>query len=304
MAMSQSDSSAAVVLRGLRERSAVQRAVRGLLRFCKQKPLGAAGGVLVLLLVFTAIFAPVLAPYDPLKQDLTKGLLPPGGKHLLGTDNIGRDILSRIIYGSQLSLMAGLGAVALGVSAGMIIGLVSAYWMGKFDLILQRVMDSLQAFPLIVLALAIVAVMGASVINVIGALGFVLTPGFARVIRGSVLSVKENQYIEAARSLGASDLRIILQHILPNVTAPIIVLVSIYMGAAIIVEASLSFLGAGTPPPTPTWGGMLSGAGRMYFEIAPWLAVFPGVAISLAVLGFNLFGDALRDVLDPRLRGT
>lgn len=304
MAMSQNASSTAVVLRGLRERSALERAVRGLLRFCKQKPLGAAGGFLVLLLIFTALFASVLAPYEPLKQDLTKGLLPPGGAHLMGTDNLGRDVLSRIIYGSQISLMAGIGAVTLGVSAGTVIGLVSAYWMGKLDLILQRVMDSLQAFPLIVLALAIVAVLGASVINVIGALAVVLTPGFARVIRGSVLSVKENQYVEAARALGASDLRIILQHILLNVTAPIIVLVSIYMGSAIIVEASLSFLGAGTPPPTPTWGGMLSGTGRMYFEIAPWLAVFPGVAISLAVLGFNLFGDALRDVLDPRLRGT
>ena len=304
MATRNSSTSEALVLDRLRKRPTVARAIQGLLRFSRQKPLGAAGGLLVVLLLFTAVLAPVLAPHDPYKQDLARGLESMSLEHLMGTDNLGRDMFSRIIYGAQISLVAGVGAVTLGVGAGTIIGLVSAYWMGKVDLILQRIMDSLLAFPLIVLALGIVAVLGASVLNVIWALAVVLTPGFARVIRGAVLTVKENQYVDAARALGASDLRIMVRHLLPNVTAPIIVLVSIYMGSAIIVEASLSFLGAGTPPPTPTWGGMLSGTGRLYFEVAPWLAIFPGVAISLAVLGFNLFGDALRDVLDPRLRGT
>jgi peptide/nickel transport system permease protein len=278
--------------------------VHGTRGFIKKKPLGSVGALIVLLMAFAAATAPIIVPYDPFAIDPLASLEGPSWSHPLGTDPLGRDMLSRIIYGSQASLYVGLMVITFGTGTATVLGMVSGYFMGRFDLLFQRVMDSLMAFPFLVLVLAMVAALGPSIHNVIIALSIVLVPGVARVVRGATLSTKENTYVDAARAIGAGHVRVIFRHIFPNVVASVIVLASIQLGTVIIVEASLSFLGLGTPPPTPTWGGMLSGTGRQYFELAPWLAVFPGLAISLAVLGFNLFGDALRDVLDPRLRGT
>ncbi len=279
-------------------------ALASLWTFGRRKPLGAAGLFLILLLTLMAVFAPLVATHDPEAAIVREGLRTPSFAPLLGTDGLGRDVFSRIVYGAQASLYVGLVAVALGTAFGSLFGLLSGYFGGRFDFALQRVMDMLMAFPMIVLALAILSALGSSLFNVILALSVVLAPSANRVVRSSVLTVRENQYVEAARAIGCGHSRILLLHILPNVAAPIIVLASIPLGLAILVEASLSFLGLGPPPPTPTWGGMLSIEGRRFFERAWWLAVFPGLAISLAVLSFNLFGDALREVWDPRLRGT
>ncbi len=275
-----------------------------LFSFLRRKPLGSFGLLLVALLVFTAVFADLLATHDPETTAVRDRLLGPGPVYYLGTDHFGRDTWSRIVYGSRTSLYVGIFAVAFGTLIGSSLGLISGYFGGTVDALVQRLMDMLLAFPLLILAMTIVAALGPAVTNVVVALAIVITPSTNRVVRGTVLSVKENQYVEAARTVGCRSGRIILLHILPNVAAPIVVLASITLGLAILTEASLSFLGLGPPPPTPTWGGMLSGEGRDYFERQPWLAIWPGVAISLAVLGFNLFGDALRDVLDPRLRGS
>jgi peptide/nickel transport system permease protein len=269
----------------------------------KRKPLGAAAASILLLLVFTAIFADVLAPYDPLLTRPEIRLAPPSWQHPFGTDDIGRDVLSRIIYGTRISLWVGLLAVGIGTVAGTLIGLISGYWEGWLDLGLQRIMDALMTIPGLILALAIVSVLTPNTTNAMLAIAIVIIPGNSRIVRGAVLSAKQNPYVEAARALGCRHLRIIASHILPNVTAPILIIASIWLGNAIFIEASLSFLGLGTQPPTPSWGLMLSSTGRAFMEQAPWLAIFPGLAISLAVLGFNLFGDALRDVWDPKLRG-
>jgi peptide/nickel transport system permease protein len=268
----------------------------------KRKPLGMASASLIVLLVFTAIFANVLAPYDPLSAQPEIRLARPSWEHPFGTDDIGRDVLSRVIYGSRISLWVGLLAVGIGTFAGMIIGLVSGYWEGWLDLGLQRVMDALMAIPGLILALAIVSVLTPSTTNAMLAIAMVIIPGNSRIVRGAVLSAKQNPYVEAAQALGCRHLHIIASHILPNVTAPILIIASIWLGNAILIEASLSFLGLGTQPPTPSWGLMLSSTGRAFMEQAPWLAIFPGLAISLAVLGFNLFGDTLRDAWDPKLR--
>jgi peptide/nickel transport system permease protein len=268
----------------------------------KRKPLGIASAALIALLVFTAIFANVLAPYDPLSAQPEIRLARPSWEHPFGTDDIGRDVLSRVIYGSRISLWVGLLAVGIGTFAGMIIGLVSGYWEGWLDLGLQRVMDALMAIPGLILALAIVSVLTPSTTNAMLAIAVVIIPGNSRIVRGAVLSAKQNPYVEAAQALGCRHLHIIASHILPNVTAPILIIASIWLGNAILIEASLSFLGLGTQPPTPSWGLMLSSTGRAFMEQAPWLAIFPGLAISLAVLGFNLFGDTLRDAWDPKLR--
>jgi peptide/nickel transport system permease protein len=268
----------------------------------KRKPLGIASAALIALLVFTAIFANVLAPYDPLSAQPEIRLVRPSWEHPFGTDDIGRDVLSRIIYGSRISLWVGLLAVGIGTFAGMIIGLVSGYWEGWLDLGLQRLMDALMAIPGLILALAIVSVLTPSTTNAMLAIAVVIIPGNSRIVRGAVLSAKQNPYVEAAQALGCRHLHIIASHILPNVTAPILIIASIWLGNAILIEASLSFLGLGTQPPTPSWGLMLSSTGRAFMEQAPWLAIFPGLAISLAVLGFNLFGDTLRDAWDPKLR--
>lgn len=275
-----------------------------LIDFASRKPLGAFGAIVLASTIFLAIFADVIAPYDPVEIAPAIKLQRPTAAHWFGTDNLGRDILSRIVYGARSSIFVGTIALLMGTVSGTLLGIVSAYLGGKFDLLVQRVVDAVQAFPLLILALAVVAMLGASRFTLIIALAIVIVPGTSRVLRGATLSVKENQYIEAARAIGASSTRIVIQHILPNVTAPIIILASVQLGSTIIVEASLSFLGLGTPPPTPTWGGMLGGTGRQFLIQAPHLAIFPAIAISLAVLGINLLGDGLRDVLDPRLRGS
>src|SRR5919198_1619742 len=268
----------------------------------KRKPLGLASASLIGLLVFTAIFANVLAPYDPLSTQPEIHLAPPSWEHPFGTDDIGRDVFSRVIHGTRISLWVGLLAVGIGTVAGTVIGLISGYWEGWLDLVLQRVMDALMAIPALILALAIVSVLTPSTTNAMLAIAVVIIPGNSRIVRGAVLSAKQNPYVEAAQALGCRHLRIIASHILPNVTAPILIIASIWLGNAILIEASLSFLGLGTQPPTPSWGFMLSSTGRAFMEQAPWLAIFPGLAISLAVMAFNLFGDTLRDAWDPKLR--
>ena len=276
---------------------------RRLITFARTKPLGAIGGLVLLSMMAVAIVAPVISPYDPLMVDYDNKLVPPCTNFLLGTDKFGRDVLSRIIWGTRTSLYVGVLAVVLGKGIGGILGIMSAYLVGKFDLFLQRVMDSLIAFPALILALAMVSALGPSKNNVVIAIALVFVASGCRVVRSAALSVKENQYVEAARAIGCSMWRIMLLHIAPQCVAPFIIVVSVALGSAILMEASLSFLGVGTPPPEPSWGRMLSGEGRSLVETAPWLAVFPGIAISLAVYGINILGDALRDVLDPRLRG-
>ncbi len=285
----------------------LKRQAVGLKRFSRSKPMGAAGLVFVVLIVLAAIFAPVVSPYDPYASNLNENGLPvrlegPGASFPLGTDALGRDVLSRIIYGARISLVVGLGAVALGTLFGALVGLASGYFVGKVDQVLQRVVDTLMAIPAIVLALAVITMLEPGLFNIILVIAIVIAPGTSRVVRGTVLAIKENVYIEAARSIGAGGTRIVFRHILPNVFAPIIVIASIWVGNAIVIEAALSYLGLGTPPPTPTWGGMLALEGRRHLENAPWLALAPGAAISIAVLSVNMLGDALRDVLDPRLR--
>ena len=268
----------------------------------RRKPLGAFSAALLVMIVFTEILADVLAPYDPLETHPEIRLSAPSRTHFFGTDDIGRDVFSRIIYGSRISLWVGLLAVGIGTAAGMVIGLLCGYCEGKLDLITQRVMDAIQAIPALVLALAIVSVLKPSTTNAMLAIAIVIIPGNSRIVRGAVLTAKQNRYVEAAQAMGCRHPRIITSHILPNVTAPILVIASIWLGNAILIEATLSFLGVGTQPPTPSWGLMLSSTGRAFMEQAPWLAIFPGLAISLAVLGFNLFGDTLRDAWDPKLR--
>jgi peptide/nickel transport system permease protein len=273
--------------------------------FSTRKPLGAAGAVLVLILVFIAIFAPLLAPQDPYHVDPVENrYAPPGGELILGGDEVGRDVLSRIIYGTRLSLHVGIFSVTLGIAIGAFLGISSAYVGGKFDLIIQRIVDTLMAFPGLILALAIMAVLGSGVYNVIVALIVVFVPGVTRIVRSQALSIKEMDYVTAARALGCGASRIMLRHILPNTFASLIVLSTITLGWAIIVEASLSFLGAGVPADIPSWGGMLSYSAQRYIKVAPWLIIAPGVAIGVTVFSVNMLGDALRDVLDPRLRGT
>lgn len=276
----------------------------GVKHFLRSQPLGTIGGLIILSMLILAILAPVVAPYDPYELRVEHLFEPPGAQFYLGTDDYGRDVYSRIIYGSRISLYVGVLAVGIGTTTGAFLGLVSGFVGGRTDTIIQRIMDSLLAFPALILALAIVAALGQSTTNVIIAVGVVLMPTAARVIRSSVLSIKENIFIEAGRAIGCNNLRILLVHILPNCAAPYIILATSTLGTAILSEAALSFLGLGTPPPEPSWGTMLSGGAQQYVWKAPWMAIFPGIAISLAVFGFNLFGDALRDVLDPRLRGS
>lgn len=271
------------------------------LDFIRRKPLGALGGIILLFLIIVAIFAPQLAPKDPYRMDSTRILVAPQGG-TLGTDEFGRDLLSRLIWGARISLFVGLMAVGLGTTTGAVLGLVGGYYGGRIDFIIQRVMDTLLAFPMLVLALAMVAALGSSIVNVILALAVVTMPSAARVIRSSVLVIRETTFIEAARAVGVSDMRLIFRHVLPNCLAPFIIMATAGLGSTILSEASLSFLGLGIPPPEPSWGAMLSGTTQRYMYRAPWLAISPGVAISMAVFGFNFLGDALRDILDPRLR--
>ncbi|MEX2220509.1 MAG: ABC transporter permease [Candidatus Rokuibacteriota bacterium] len=275
-----------------------------LTRFCRKKPLGAAGGLIMLLMFLTALLADQLQTYDPIATDAAHTLAPPGGEHWLGSDHLGRDIYSRIVHGARVSLIVGIASALLGSLLGGVIGLLSGYAGGKTDLIAQRVMDILQGLPLLVLALVLSASLGPSIQNVVIAISIPIIPRAARVIRASVLSIREMQYVEAARAVGLRHLRIAFRHILPNTIGPFIVLCTAQLGSAILVEAALSFLGLGVPEPYPSWGRMLSVSAAEYAQKAPWLVMFPGLAISLAVFGSNLLGDALRDTLDPRLRGA
>jgi peptide/nickel transport system permease protein len=270
--------------------------------FARQRPLGAAGAVIVLAMLLVAVTATAIAPYDPLTVDFGAMLSPPSTQHWLGTDAFGRDVLSRLIYGSRTALIVGFGAAFFGATAGAILGVASAYFGGRIDLFLQRVMDVFISFPLIILALAMVAILGNSLPNLITAITIPMIPRAALVIRSSALSVREMPYVDAARAAGFGHSRIILRHMLPNVMAPYLILLSAFLGQAILLEASLSFLGLGVQEPIPAWGLMLRGAAVEFAETAPWMAVFPGLAISLAVFAFNLFGDSLRDALDPRLK--
>jgi peptide/nickel transport system permease protein len=270
--------------------------------FIRQRPLGAVGAGIIVVMVALAASAGLIAPHDPLVNDYAAMLSPPGAGHWLGTDAHGRDVLSRIIYGSRTALMVGLGASLLGATFGSLIGVASAYFGGRIDLIVQRIMDVFFAFPVIILALAVVAVLGTGAGNVILAIATPMVPRCARVVRSSALAVREMPYVDAARASGFGHGRIILRHMLPNVMAPILIMATAFLGEAILLEASLSFLGLGVQEPTAAWGLMLRGAAVEFAETAPWMAIFPGLAISLAVFGFNLFGDSLRDALDPRLR--
>ena len=273
-------------------------------RFLRKKPLGAAGGVLMLVMALTAVFADVLQTHDPIATNAAYTLGAPNAEHWLGTDHLGRDIYSRIVHGARVSLIVGLASTLLGSVLGGLIGLLSGYIGGKTDLIAQRVLDILQGLPLLVLALVMSAALGPAIHNVVIAISIPIIPRAARVIRSSVLSIREMQYVEAARALGVRHLRIAFRHILPNTVGPFIVLCTAQLGSAILVEATLSFLGLGVPEPYPSWGRMLSVSAAEYAQKAPHLVLFPGIAISLAVFGSNLLGDALRDVLDPRLRGA
>jgi peptide/nickel transport system permease protein len=273
-----------------------------ILDFVRRRPLGAIGALIILVMVVLAATAGWIAPYDPLETDYGAMIAAPNAAHWLGTDAFGRDVLSRIIYGSRTALLVGLGAAALGAVFGSLIGVASAYFGGRVDLIVQRVMDVFFAFPVIILALAVVAVLGTGAGNVILAIATPMVPRCARVVRSSALAVREMPYVDAARASGFGHRRIILRHMLPNVMAPILIMSTAFLGEAILLEASLSFLGLGVQEPTAAWGLMLRGAAVEFAETAPWMAIFPGLAISLAVFGFNLFGDSLRDALDPRLR--
>jgi len=272
-------------------------------RLCQRYPLGAIGSFIVFLVVFAAVFADFVAPYDPTTTSAKMSLSPPGSDMLFGGDMMGRDVLSRIIHGARISLAVGIGSTILGGVIGTIIGLMCGYWMGLFDLLIQRIIDMMQALPLLVMALVMAASLGPSLENTIIAISIPLVPQVARVIRSNVLSLRELPFVEAARAVGMSDLRIVFRHILPNTLAPLIVLGTAQLGSAILTEASLSFLGLGVPEPYPSWGRMLSESAAEYVRVAPWLVIFPGIAISAAVFGANLMGDAVRDFLDPRNQG-
>jgi peptide/nickel transport system permease protein len=268
--------------------------------YARRYPLGVIGGFIMSIFVLTALFAGVIAPFDPLTTNARTSLAPPGGTFLIGADMMGRDVLSRIIHGARISLAVAIGATTIGSGLGALLGLASGYIGGWFDLIVQRFAEIMQSLPLLVMALVITASLGPSLGNTIIAISIPLIPNVARVIRSNVLSLRELNYVEAARAVGMSHSRIALRHVLPNTLAPLIVLATAQLGSTILTEASLSFLGLGVPEPYPSWGRMLSESAAEYIRSAPWLVIFPGMAISLVVFGANMFGDALRDILDPR----
>jgi peptide/nickel transport system permease protein len=270
--------------------------------FARARPLGGVGAAVILLMIAAALLANFLAPYDPLENDYGAMLQAPGARHWLGTDSFGRDVLSRLLYGSRTALWVGFGSAFVGTSLGALIGASCAYFGGKVDLLIQRLMDIVLSFPLIVLALVVVAVLGSGVWNVILAISIPMIPRAALVVRSSALALRQMLFVEAALVLGSSHWRIISRHILPNVMAPYLIMLTAFLGQAVLLEASLSFLGLGVAEPVAAWGLMLRGAAVEFAERAPWMALFPGLAISLAVFAFNVFGDSLRDALDPKLR--
>ncbi len=273
------------------------------IRLVKEKPLGTIGGVIVLLMLLTGIFADFLAPerYDEVHP--ADFLSPPSAQYILGTDVIGRDMLSRIIYGARISMIVGLAGASLGVVVATVIGTLSGFIGGKFDMVVQRFVDAIMCFPSLFLYLTIMTLLGRGLVQIILIIGVVRGIRNSRIIRSAVIGIKENVYVEAATAIGAPTRRILFRHIVPNIMAPIIIIFTITMGSMILDEAYLSFLGFGIPPPVPSWGGMLSGQGRQYMIFAPWLAVWPGLALSIVIYGINMLGDAVRDILDPRLRG-
>ena len=272
------------------------------LTFVRRQPLGTFGLLLTLAVMITGLSAELIAPYSPTANDFGAMMEGPSREHLLGTDQFGRDLLSRIIFGARTAMIVGLSSALVGGLVGLVLGVGSAYFGGKTDLVLQRVFDLVMAFPLIILALAVVAIFGTGVQNVIAAITIPLIPRCARVVRSSALAIRDVPYVDAARALGFGHVRIILCHMVPNVMAPFLIMVTAFVGQAVLAEASLSYLGLGVQEPVPAWGLMLQGGAEEYASTAPWIAIFPGVAIVLSVLGVNLFGDALRDTLDPKLR--
>ena len=279
-------------------------AIRFLVRLFRDKPLGAVGFVVCLIFLFCGIFADVIAPYGMNQIMPINRLKPPSWAFPLGTDHLGRDIFSRILYGAQLSVIIGLAAATLATVISVVIGITTGYLGGRFDMIVQRFVDAWQSFPDLIILIVVVSVVGPGLPQVIIILGLLFGIGGSRIIRGAALSVRENSYVHAAQSIGAGTPRILMRHILPNVMAPVIVLFTTRVGAVILAESALSFLGLGVPPPAPTWGGMLSGSARSYMYLAPWLAVAPGICLTIVVYAINVFGDALRDLLDPRMRGS
>jgi len=273
------------------------------IRLVREKPLGTVGGIIVLLMLFTAIFADLLAPYPYQEIHMADRLHPPGAQYFLGADALGRDVLSRIIYGTRLSLYVGLGASAINVIFAAIIGIPSGYIGGKFDVIAQRFVDALLSFPGLILLITVMSLVGVGVVQVIVVLGILGGITWIRVVRAAVINISENVYFEAARSIGASTQRLLGRHVLPNIMPILIIVFSVSVAGNILAEATLSFLGVGIPPPFPSWGAMLSWEGRTYMYEATWLAIWPGVALSIAVYGISMWGDAVRDLLDPRLRG-
>jgi peptide/nickel transport system permease protein len=271
-------------------------------QFCRQNPLGAAGGFVVIIMLLMAASADLVTVYDPTRNNFGAMLEAPSADYWLGTDQFGRDLYTRIVYGARTALLVGFVSAFVGSTIGLVLGVASAYFGGRFDLWFQRVMDVLMAFPLIILALAVVSIFGTGTLNVILAITIPFIPRCARVVRSSALAVRETPYIDAARACGFGHTRIVLRHMIPNVMAPYLIMITAFVGQAILIEASLSFLGLGVQEPVPAWGLMLRGGAQEYAESAPWVAVFPGIAISLAVFGFNLFGDALRDWLDPKMK--
>jgi peptide/nickel transport system permease protein len=287
-----------------REAWALPRAAGALLLFCRRKPLGALGGFLVLVMLVMAVGAPLIAHYSYDESIPGSRMKAPGVRFWMGTDNLSRDMWSRVVYGARVSVTVGFITIAVATLIATAVGVSSAYIGGVYDMAVQRVVDAWMSFPYLVIILSLMAVLGPGLVNLILSLSILVAATSARVIRGAALSVMENPYIESARAMGGGHLRIVLRHVVPNVMATVIIVATIGLGGVILAESSLSFLGLGVPPPQPSWGAMLAGSGRSYMQRAPWMAVFPGLAISLAVFGFNMLGDALRDVLDPRLRGT
>ena len=275
-----------------------------IVRFSRRQPLGAFSAVVLVVLVLSAALADVIVPYDPIRNNVGPSLEGPDGAHLFGTDHFGRDVFSRIVYGARTSLYVGIGATLLGVLAATLLGAVSGYMGAKLDYFVQRFVDTAQAIPPLIFLLGVLLVLGPRTEYIILALGLRTGLSLSRIVRGSVIDIKGEDYVEAARSFGASDVRILVFHVLPNIFALIIVLISTTIGGLIVAEAALSFLGFGVPPPTPSWGGMLSVDGRIYMLAAPWLLIAPAFALSLVVFATNMFGDALRDELDPRMRSA
>ncbi|MGY3621105.1 ABC transporter permease [Bradyrhizobium sp. USDA 10063] len=273
-------------------------------RLFREKPFGAAAGILFLIFVFAGVFADVLAPYGFNEINPIQRLKPPSWAHLFGTDNLGRDLFSRCLYGARLSVIIGFSAAFLATVISVLIGALTGYLGGRFDLVTQRFVDAYMSFPELVILIAVVSVVGPGMPQIIGVLSLAFGIAGSRIIRGAVVSVREHMYVHASQSIGASTSRILWRHILPNIMPPIIVLFTTRVGAVILVESGLSFLGLGVPPPAPTWGGLLSGSGRTYMFQGPWLALAPGLCLTIVVYATNVFGDALRDLLDPRMRGS